>query len=269
MKRIFLITLLLLNTSLLVFAQENYLLPTKFVLAPGDSLNVRLMTAKSFKDPKELPFTAAKVSDCWILEGSKKVDLKASSVENSLPVVARKLESAGLTLLGLSSAANVRSMPKSRFADYLKEQGLDELAKQFESNKKPFVKERITWFSKTLVKAEKNSRGTYDEKGGQQLEIVLLQNPYKLKYGDDMTAQILMLGKPLKLANVEVLTQALNGSVYTTNYRTDDDGKIYFKVNRTGTWLVRLIQTSTAAADAGADYETFGANFTFGFEGQM
>ncbi|MDB5120988.1 MAG: hypothetical protein JWN56_2206 [Sphingobacteriales bacterium] len=268
MKRISLIIIFLISTSLIAYSQDNFLMPDKFLPAKGDSLKIRLLTAKSLKDPKELTYNSAKVSDFWLFDSNKKTDLKSKTSEDASPVLMKKIEEPGLALVGLNSAPTVRSMPKSRFADYLKEQGLDEISKQFESNKKPFVKERITWFCKTLVKAEKNSRGIFDEKVGQQLEIVLLQNPYKLKYGDDMTAQVLLEGKQLKNANVEVLTLTANGAIFTNSYRTDDDGKVYFKVNRTGTWLIRLIQMS-ASKDTTADYESIGASFTFGFETQL
>ncbi len=268
MKRISFLLILLISASLISYSQDNFLMPDKFLPAKGDSLKIRLLTAKSLKEPKELAYNASKISDFWLFDGNKKADLTSKTAENALPVLIKKMDEQGLCLVGLNSAPTVRSMPKSRFADYLKEQGLDDMSKQFESNKKPFVKERITWYCKTLVKTEKNNRGIYDEKGGQQLEIVLLQNPYKLKYGDDMTAQILLEGKELKNANVEVLTLAANGAVFTNNYRTDQDGKAYFKVNRTGTWLIRLIQMS-ASKDTTADYESIGASFTFGFETQL
>lgn len=268
MKRISIIIISLISISLAAYSQDNFLMPDKFALAKGDSLKIRLLTAKSLKDPKELAYSSAKVSDFWLFDSNKKTDLKTKTAEDATPVFAKKVEVSGLMLVGLNSAPTVRSMPKSRFADYLKEQGLDDMSKQFENNKKPFVKERTTWFCKTLVKTEKNSRGIFNEKSGQQLEIVLMQNPYKLNYGDDITAKILLEGKELKKANVEVLTLATNGSIFTNSYRTDEDGKVYFKVNRTGTWLIRLIQMS-ASNDATADYESMGASFTFGFETQL
>lgn len=268
MKRISLILIFLISASSIAYSQDNFLLPDKFLPTKGDSLKIRLLTAKSLKDPKELAYNSTKISDFWLFDSNKKTDLKGKTSENATPVLAKKIEVQGLALFCLNSAPTVKSMPKSRFADYLKEQGLDEMSKQFESYKKPFVKERITWYCKTVVKTEKSSRGIYDEKAGQQLEIVLLQNPYKLKYGDDMTAQILLEGKGLKNANVEVLTLAENGAVFTNSYRTDQDGKAYFKVNRTGTWLIRLIQMS-ASKDTAADYESTGASFTFGFETQL
>ena len=103
---------------------------------------------------------------------------------------------------------------------------------------------------------------------GQKLEILLLQNPYTLKPGDELDVQVLFDGKPAP----DLLVRALNDDgdqlIATSKRRTDARGIARFTLKRAGLWLVRLVllQPCSAAADvdcADVDWQSYWSAYSF------
>ncbi|MXV16963.1 DUF4198 domain-containing protein [Hufsiella ginkgonis] len=265
MKRI-LCCIMLLAITPVAFSQDYILLPGEFFLSKGQSLNVGLLISNKLENPKEDKYESAKVTKFTILEDGKKADLKAGAAEGAKPVLLRPMAYSGLALLAMERSPQAYDFEKTEFLEHLEQEGLSDLHKKAETMGQPEFREKYTSYMKALVMVDKASGGIYGEKLGQELEILLLQNPYKMKYGDDMIAQVLFQGKPLSKARVGVQTKGLNGSVFEANYTSDIEGKIYFKLNRSGKWVIRMIYLRPATTDKTADFESWRSSYSFGFK---
>ncbi|HXG83996.1 MAG TPA: DUF4198 domain-containing protein, partial [Pyrinomonadaceae bacterium] len=97
-----------------------------------------------------------------------------------------------------------------------------------------------------------------------KLEIMPLENPYAKKVGEKLKFQVLFDGKPL--ADRAVFANNRNGeNVTTQKMTTDKTGKITVNLDKSGWWLVRLVNMRKCKQDCGeADWESFWAAFTFG-----
>lgn len=265
MRKPFLFIILLVFSSILVtYSHDYFLLPDEFYLSKGQTLKVHLFVGDEFKELEERKYQSSKTTAFWLYDGGKKINLKESATDSLMPVLSQKLESSGLTLVAMERDYSEITLEKQKFIDYLNEEGLDKIAKEVKKDQKKAFKEKYTRYLKTLVSVDRPAGNLYDTKLKHKLEILLLQNPYKMKYGDDMISQVLFEGKPLANASVEVITKVMNGKVFTTGYRTDDKGQIYFKVNRSGTWMVRLVHM-VRVKTGNTDFESFWASYTFGF----
>lgn len=264
MKKPLFITLLIFSGILATYPHDYFLLPDEFYLSKGQSLKVHLFVGDEFNELEERKYQSSKTTAFWLYDGGKKINLKESSTDSLMPVLSRKLENSGLVMVAMERDYDHITLDKQKFIEYLNEEGLDNIAKEVTKDQKKAYKEKYTRYLKTLVSVDRPAGNLYDEKLKQKLEILLLQNPYKMKYGDDMISQVLFEGKPLANANVEVLTKVMNGKIFATGYRTDDKGQIYFKVNRSGTWMVRLVHMLRNKTGE-ADFESFWASYTFGF----
>ncbi|HYK75473.1 MAG TPA: DUF4198 domain-containing protein [Daejeonella sp.] len=265
MKRILLIVMICVVGACIAYSHDYFLLSDSFFLKKGETLQVHLLVGDHFKDLQERKYQSSHTGDFHLYEGGKKHDLRASSTDSLAPVLSRKMDNAGLALVAMERKASEIELDKAKFLEYLREEGLSDMTQLVETQNKNSYKEKYTRYLKTLVMVEKPVGGLHNQKTDHQLEILLLQNPYKLKYGDDMIAEILFKGKPLANKNVEVLTKSLNGSVFNFGYHTDTNGRIYFKLNRTGTWMVRTVHMQPTT-DKDADFESFWASYTFGFK---
>jgi hypothetical protein len=262
MKRICLIFILI--APFVSYSQDHLLLPDSFFIQKGETFQVRLMTSVDLKEPKEQKFLPASTTGLWFYDGGKKEDLKTSATADMMPVLSRKQENSGLVLLAMDQNLTDLELPKKDLVTLLRDNGFEKFTKSAEAKNKQtyIIKNQVS--SKTLAMVEKSSGGLFNQKIGQDLEILLLQNPYKMLYGDDLIAEILFKGKPVVNSQVEVLTKGSNGNLFKQNYSTDKGGRIYFKLNRAGAWMIR-VSHMLPLQDSKSDFESFNANYTFGF----
>ncbi len=95
-------------------------------------------------------------------------------------------------------------------------------------------------FCKTLLPVDGDSSG-FDKVIGQQLEIVPVDDPAKVKLGDNLRVKILYNGQPLStevLATYDGFTDTPNSYAYYTE--CDDQGIATIKVTSAGLWMVRV-----------------------------
>lgn len=99
---------------------------------------------------------------------------------------------------------------------------------------------------------------------GQVLEIVPGVDPTSLHSGALLPVQVLLRGKPLVGRAVTAVVRR-NGRFSSQTVRTDREGRARFRVDRSGTWIVRLVHMEPSH-EASADWRTFWASMTFALE---
>ena len=261
------ITGLLLTAFFTVRAQDNYLMPEKFFLHKGDQLTVHLLSGNEFRNDNELKYSSSGTAKFMMYEGNKKTDLMTAAKDSAAPVFSYTTGNQGLLCIELTSAPAVNEVDRDSYARFLSEQGLVKLADQVNNSNQSQFREKNTRYLKTLVTVDKPTGKDFDKQTGQDYEIVLTVNPYKLNYGEDITAVLYLKGKPVKAAPIELYIKTASGNVYPQALSADNDGQVSFTASREGIYMLRSVRT-IAANSTDYDFETMQADYTFKFSSQ-
>lgn len=207
---------------------QNTLLPKAFIYHENEKLQLLNADTTTSDD--------SDVEKVYFYEGGKKKPLSVAKPKEVEKTITEK----GLMLLGFDYKNQSLPTDIEGLKAYFQSQNFlflaDTLAKTF-AHSKPNI--TLKTQQKILFLADRAFGNLYTLKIGQELEIILEQNPYFALYGDDITGQVLYKGKPL--ANAPVLIQNASQKDTSGNQptSTDEKGKFYFKTNRLGVWNIQ------------------------------
>ena len=193
------------------------------------------------------------------------VDLLPGTPDSTLPMFQKPLPKTGLALLSLNRNYAHISFTPEKFRAYLDLERLNDVKAVIA--KTPIttdsVREKYTRYLKSLVYVGSAFGEQYKEQIGQTLEIILLQNPYTIKRGGNITARVFFRGKPLAGGSLEALCKDKKGRVIRKLLKTNAIGEVLFPLDNSGDWLVRITHM-IKSTDADADWESFWSAYTFG-----
>jgi len=263
--RYLLILCLLLVIGLVARSSDYFLLPNTFFFHKGETLNLRLLIGDYFENVKEAKYQAASTDKFVLHEGSKNVtDLKALVRESDSTLLSYKLQNSGLQLIEMNQTYPLVELDRPAFLKELEQEQLTKLSEKVSATFQQDIREKYTTYLKTLFTVDKPNGTVFNKELGQTLEIILLENPYKLGYGDDITALIKFKGAPLVNAHVDLVVKTATGKIHPERLVSDASGNITFKLSLEGNYLLRLVNVeATKAKDV--DYEKWGAAYTFAF----
>jgi uncharacterized GH25 family protein len=161
-----------------------------------------------------------------------------------------------------------------KFAAYLKEEGLDAIARRREelgiaSNK---AKELYSRCSKTLFKVGGGGGSAFDRRLGLPLEIVPTTDPYALKAPAKFEVRVTLDGRPLSgvattaLLKNEESAEVPKPAAASATARTNVDGLVSFALERPGVWMIKCVHMTEAAKTDDADYKSLWATLVFDLE---
>lgn len=247
-----------------ISAHEYWFEPETFFPKQEEKTVVHLYVGDGLtKDREERPFQPEKTPLFKLFSVKNDWDLKPSLVENALPIYTFSAGDAGNYLLAMERNWSYIKLEAGKFEDYLREDGIEfiiaERAKLGESKKEG--SERYSRYLKSLLQVGDKRTDVYKKKLGMKLEIMPLENPYSKRVGDKIKFQIFFDGKPLADRTIF----ANNRTSETQKTKTDKDGKATFKLDRSGLWIVRLVNMQRCQIDCGeAVWESFWGAITFG-----
>lgn len=241
-------------------AQEYYLRPHTFALKAKEDLNIELYRGNKFDSSEDRKVENSKFKSANLYQGSKPEGLidSAGAVKASLTV---PYKNSGLNLVSVELFNSVEQKSRTSLNNQFSEEGFADVADK--AGMKQLFSVNNHYSLKTLFMAEKPAGSAYEVKTDGDFEIVLSQNPYKMKYGEDITVQVLSKGEPVKKAHVAVTTRTLNGSLFASSQVTDDEGKAYVKLNRAGEWLIKAVNIQPA--EKSADFDRWFSSYSFSF----
>lgn len=248
--------------GLLAFIPDHFLMPENFYLHKGDKINLHLLSGENLVKDREVPYTAKQTTKFMIYEGKKKTDLSKIVKDDASPLLNYTLENSGLALVEMNTN-ELNDIPREDFLPYLTEQGYDDIAEKLKNSNALNFTEKYNRFLKTLVRVDKDGGNDYSKVLNDDFEIVLKKNPYKLNYGDDLTAVVYFKGKPYS-GPVFLYIRTESGNVYPQKLESDASGQVYFNMSREGIYLIRATKFE-ASKGKEADYESWVASFTFSF----
>lgn len=169
----------------------------------------------------------------------------------------------GLHIVGYYSHPSTIELPADKFNAYLMAEGLDAIsalrARRNETG--ATARELYSRCAKSLLLAGPASQAQRDRPLGFPLELVAERNPYTLRAGQDLPVRLTYQDRPLAGALV-VAMNSLNPSEKQA-VRTDNDGRVRFRLRPGGMWLVKAVHMVPAPAGADAEWESFWASLTF------
>lgn len=260
------ISILMMTAFLVIFtaiAHEYILIASNFKVNRGDSLELHLFVADGFNIEQERSLKKQIISKFELLTNSRQIDLLSENKDGAFPILQRKVDFDGLGLIHMERGYSRITMTNDKFLSYLKEDHIENISIKGSLHKEQ--KERYSRYIKCLVQSGQINEDTlYKAVTGQQFEIIVLQNPYKLNVGSTLQARILFKGKPL--ANkVITIRNRIGGEPATMQLsRTNANGVCSFTINRKGDWFIHATQMISCPDKADADWESFWASYSFG-----
>ena len=268
MKHLYVFLLILFAVfTLTAFAPDSFLLPESFYLHKGDKLNVHLLTGDNMNKDDEGRYNSKKTTKFDIYEGSKMTNLLTMVKDSAAPVLNYTVDGKGMVLVEMNTKAEVTELPHEDFVAYLTKQGYDNLVDKIKDDTRLNLVEKYRYYLKTLVNVDNGGGSAYSKVMGDELEIVLKQNPYKKSYGDDITAVVYFKGKPLKSSNVLLYIKTASGNVHPQLLATDATGQIFFSPSRDGIYMIRCVHIEPSKTND-ADFDTWCATYSFAFSNQ-
>lgn len=114
-----------------------------------------------------------------------------------------------------------------------------------------------------------NASDSYKRILGYKIEIVPQKNPTILKVGNSLPVLVLYNGKPVKDATVFATYDGYKPTekgTYPVNAKTDVNGIVRVKLNRTGQWLIGARYQFNTPVNPDVDYENYRAYMMFEIE---
>ena len=255
--------------STATFGHEYWLEPDTFFLKTGERTPLRLFVGEGLKKEEERVFQASKTTMFKLFSSASDFDLTASATDNSSPILAGfSADITGNYLVAMERNWSYITLEADKFTDYLREDGMDYIVAErtSRSETKTEGKERYSRFIKGLMQVGDKRDNTYAKTVGLKLEIVPLENPYAKRVGNSLRVQVLFNGTPL--SGKTIFADNRDGeNVSKQKLVTDAKGICSVKLDRKGTWLVRLVYMQRCTANCeGADWESFWGALSFGLK---
>ncbi|WP_292947884.1 DUF4198 domain-containing protein [Mucilaginibacter sp. 44-25] len=263
MKHLYLrIALLFVFFVLMAFVPDHFLMPEHFFLKKGDTLSLHLLLGENLSKDSEVPYAPKQTTKLMVYEGKKTTDLSKTIKNNAVPLLSYRTENTGLVLVSLNNN-EINEIPREDFMTFLTEQGYDNIAEKLKNSNALNFTEKYNRYLKTLVTVGEGGGNDYNKTVGDDFEITLKKNPYKLNYGEDLTATVTFKGKPYE-GPVWLYIKTASGNVYPQQLSSDASGRIYANISREGIYMIRATKFE-ASKGKDADYESWVASYIFSF----
>ena len=238
MKRKSLLALsLILMFGLMASAHDTWLLPRQTTIVPGAMVRLDLTSGMLFPalDYSIKP-DRIDVARCR-LNGKTFAITQLASAPKSLALRVRLMDPGSATLWVELKPKSLELNPK-QVQEYFDEiNAPPAFRKSWEETKEPKRwRETYTKHAKTFVKVGDASDNSWAEPVGMALEIVPETDPTKLRAGADLTVRVLKDGAPLPHFT---LGKVREGNVLSEFRETDAEGRVTFRLARSGQWLLR------------------------------
>ena len=240
-------------------AHDMWIEPTTFAPEVGEIVGVRLRVGQDLLgDP--IPRSSALINE-FVVEGT----------EGRKPVVGRSggdpagfigVETPGLLVVGYASNPSTIEQPPERFAQYLKDEGLDAIAAlRARRGQTGAVREMFSRCAKSLVLSGPANKTQGDKPLGFALELVAERNPFTMDAGQELPVRLTYERRPIQGVLVIAMNRVRPSEKLSA--RSDKDGRVRFRLPRGGMWLIKAVHMVEAPAGADAEWVSYWASLTF------
>jgi len=258
-RQLIALTLATLAAAGVASAHDHWLTADRAEIQPGDKLTLHLMTGEDFAPQSELTLVSKDIERFELYHGGAVDNLFEGAHDNEKPLWSQAPEFEGEYLAVMTRGRQLVEMSTPEFSEYLAHEDISGVTPL----PRPQQRERYWRFLKLLGRVGSDEEGSLHHRFvGQQLEMVLIQNPVLMKPGDEEIVQVYFETKPL--AGQTVVALHRNGEKVTAlRSTTDSRGVARFRLDQGGTWLLRTVYLRPCKKCADADWESFWAAYTF------
>ena len=260
-----------------LLAHDFWLVPDAFRVAPGELLQIRGQTSSAFPS-SESALAADRIDEAIVFDArGRETATDFSRAGTSLLLRHRPRREGQYVVTMTVRPRSVRESPES-FRRYLMLEGAPEILERLEREggfPSDSVTRRYAKYGKTLVEVGANGPRAFSTVAGHPLELVPLADPASVRPGRPLAFRLLLDGRPLPNVKVHAGSVALPeratldelaGTEQHVELRTDANGVINVRIDRSGVWNVRALYLLPATADSGADWETHWVTLVFAID---
>ena len=239
-------------------AHDTWLIPDQFNLAPKSTVTLDMTSGMEFPKldvgPKPERVQSA---NCRLAGKSFEITNKAAA-PNSLQFKA-ELADEGIATFWVKLPPRAIELTPDQVKEYLDEVDAPKaLRQQWAAMKEPRWRESYTKHPKTFARVgqPQQSDRSWAEPVGMFLEIVPEKDPTALKAGDDFPVRVLKDGAPFAGFSLNAVSA---GEARGETRKTDADGRVTFRVDKDGRWLLRgtdIRRSSLPDTDWESDFTT-------------
>lgn len=247
-------------TSASLSAHDMWIEPTAFVPEVGNIIGARLRVGQDFLgDP--IPRDPKLINEFISVDATGRKPVIGRDGADPAGLV--RIAEPGMLILGYRSNPSPVVLPAEKFNQYLKEEGLDAIAalRASRNQTNSEAREVFSRCAKSLVLAGVPREEYVDRRLGFTLELVAERNPYTLGAGEELPLSLTYEGRPLP-GTLVVAINRLNPSAKLMA-RTDQNGRVKFRLADRGAWLIKAVHMISASPDANAEWASFWASLTF------
>lgn len=241
-------------------AHEFWAEPTRFVLAAGGPIGVRLCLGDGFEGTS-LPRNPARIER-----------FVATGPMGELPVVGRdgadpagvvRLSAPGGYVVAYGSDRAFTEIPVAEFERYAREKGLLRIvaARGAAPARAGKVREAYSRHAKALVRVGAEEAGVFDRPTGLRLELVADSAPERMAGAPLSSFRLLYEGEPL--AGARVIAAMPGTAEPELAARTAIDGRASFRLRSPGMWRLAAVHLVDPPRKLDADWESLWASLTF------
>jgi hypothetical protein len=243
-----------------LLAHDMWIEPTTFSPRVGEIIGVKLRVGQDLLgDPLPRDSSLIKQFVFHDVEGLKPVIGR----DGNDPAGFLRVSGPGLLVIGYRSNPSAVELPPEKFNQYLKDEGLDEIAtlRARRNQTGSSAHEAFARCAKSLVLSGPASEAHGDRQLGFTLELLAEKNPYTIREGGELPVRLTYENRPLAGALVVAMNRA-NASEKLAA-RTDNDGRVRFRLSSGGMWLIKAVHMIPAPAGSNAEWASFWASITF------
>lgn len=272
--------LALLACACLAVAHDFWLEPSSHRVSPGDRVDVAIMIGHH-DDLNTFARRADHAKSFKLVGPEQSWDVAGQAGDD--PAGHVTAPEAGAYWLVYHGNPSFIELEARKFEDYLRHEGLEPIIEQRatlgETDKAGL--EAYARCAKAVLRVGDASTGNGSTEAhaaflrkpvGLPLELVVLEDPFSLRPGDDIRVRLLYNGEPLAGAMVEAMhRQSEHATPKAISVRTDDRGEATVKLDRAGRWVLantHMVRKASAtdeiapADEKRADWESFWATLS-------
>jgi len=245
-------------------AHDYWLAQEPSTLAIGDTCSIRLLVGDRLESELERPLQSEMTTRYEWLSAGGSVNLLESLPEGTKPVLQRTVTRAETALLIMDRDFVEIETTYGQFTEFLAHENDTDLLQQVKDIPKDTkMRRRYARNLKALVRVGAgDDTPIHDRKVGQQLEILLLDDPWSVPHGEMLRAQVLFEGKPLERKWVRNFVGGQAGLLAESKALTDRNGSVGFPVEHSGQWVVRVAYVRRCQDCEGTVWDTYYATLS-------
>ncbi len=248
-------------------AHEFWMLPDKFVVAPGESVRVSLAVGQNFVGDT-VGISPTLVTRLRRFSATVSVDLLARLPRQPVGQIAIALPRAGSYVIALDTHPSEIALEAPLFHAYLRDEGLDWViaAREADGTAASPGRERYRRNIKTLVQAGDKPDASYRQRTGQRLEIVPLADPSDPRNAASASFQVFFDNRPLANALLKFWRQT-SGKSIAIRAISDGNGMVTATLAPAGVWMASVVHMTRVTDSPDHDWDSHWGNLTFRLAG--